>query len=396
MGAAVTDGLVSWSLARRAAREAADSLPVVSVPLAVAVGSVLAEPLVATTALPPADAARVDGWAVSGPGPWDVVPGPVDHLSDGCAVEVDAGGVLPFGSDSVLRADHALVLDEGGRGRLHVGDPASGRLAPHAGYVEPGSDVRPRGEEAAAGETLLQAGGVVTPAVVALAASAGLDELPVVRPPDVAIVVPERGRDVLGPMLPGWVAWAGGRAFPPVRVLGGLDELVDTIDDANSDVIVVTGATSTSDDVHRAVARLSGRWVVDGVAVRPGTASSLAVLPDGRRVVSLPEAPLGAVAGVLTLLVPLLAALRGEFGVDESRIEEAVLDRDVPPGLADAEGWVRLVPVQRRRHGLVPSATPLPHDGPAALRGIALADGVAVVAYGAGAHGTGVTVLPLP
>lgn len=176
MGAAVTDGLVSWSLARRAAREAADSLPVVSVPLAVAVGSVLAEPLVATTALPPADAARVDGWAVSGPGPWDVVPGPVDHLSDGCAVEVDAGGVLPFGSDSVLRADHALVLDEGGRGRLHVGDPASGRLAPHAGYVEPGSDVRPRGEEAAAGETLLQAGGVVTPAVVALAASAGLDE----------------------------------------------------------------------------------------------------------------------------------------------------------------------------------------------------------------------------
>ena len=168
-------------------------------------------------------------------------------------------------------------------------------------------------------------------------------------------------------MLPGWVAWAGGRAFPPVRVLGGLDELVDTIDDANSDVIVVTGATSTSDDVHRAVARLSGRWVVDGVAVRPGTASSLAVLPDGRRVVSLPEAPLGAVAGVLTLLVPLLAVLRGELGADESRTEECVLATDLPPGLVDSEGYVRLVPVQRRRTSLVPSATPLPHDGPRCL-----------------------------
>ena len=189
----MTDGLVSWSVARRAAREAADSLPVVSVPLVAAVGAVLAEPLVATTALPPADAARVDGWAVSGPGPWDVVPGPVDHLADGCAVEVGAGGVLPFGADSVLRADHALVLDEGRGGRLHVGDPASGRLAPHAGYVEPGSDVRPRGEEAAAGEMLLQAGGIVTPAVAALAASAGLDALPVVRPPDVAILVPGEG-----------------------------------------------------------------------------------------------------------------------------------------------------------------------------------------------------------
>jgi molybdopterin molybdotransferase len=388
----MTDGLVSWSIARRAAREAADSLPVVSVPLAAAVGAVLAEPLVAETALPPADAARVDGWAVSGPGPWTVVPGPVDHLADGCAVEVGAGGVLPFGADSVLRADHAVLEDR----LLHVGDPASGWLAPHSGYVEPGSDVRPRGEEAAAGETLLQAGGIVTPAVAALAASAGLDQLPVVRPPDVAIVVPERGRDVLGPMLPGWVAWAGGRAFPPVRVLGGLPELVDVIDDANSDVIVVTGATSTSDDVHRAVAQLSGRWVVDGVAVRPGTASSLAVLPDGRRVVSLPEAPLGAVAGVLTLLVPLLAVLRGELGADESRTEEAVLADDVPPGLPDTEGFVRLVPVIRRRTSLVPSATPLPHDGPAALRGIALADGLAVVAHGAGARGTGVLVLPLP
>jgi len=217
----------------------------------------------------------------------------------------------------------------------------------------------------------------------------------VVRPPDVAIVVPERGRDQLGPVLPGWVAWAGGRAFPPVRVLGGLPELVDVIDDANSDVIVVTGATSTSDDVHRAVAQLSGRWVVDGVAVRPGTASSLAVLPDGRRVVSLPEAPLGAIAGVLTLLVPLLAVLRGELGADESRTEEAVLADDVPAGLADTEGFVRLVPVIRRRTSLVPSATPLPHDGPGALRGLALADGIAVVPHGGGARGTGVQVLPL-
>ncbi|MGD9955955.1 MAG: molybdopterin molybdenumtransferase MoeA [Candidatus Nanopelagicales bacterium] len=388
----MSDTLVSWSIARRAAREAADSLPVVSVPLAAAVGAVLAEPLIAATALPPADAARVDGWAVSGPGPWTVVAGPLDHLSDGCAVEVPVGGVLPFGADSVLRADHAVLDDR----LLHVGDPASGRLAPHSGYVEPGSDVRPRGEEAAAGETLLQAGGVVTPSVAALAAAAGLDQLPVVRPPDVAIVVPERGRDVLGPMLPGWVAWAGGRAFPPVRVLGGLPELVDVVDDANSDVIVVTGATSTSDDVHRAVAQLGGRWVVDGVAVRPGTASSLAVLPDGRRVVSLPDAPLGAIAGVLTLLVPLVAVLRGELGADESRTEEAVLADDVPPGLPDVEGFVRLVPVIRRRTSLVPSAAPLPHDGPGALRGLALADGLAVVPYGGGARGTGVQVLPLP
>ena len=37
-----------------------------------AVGSVLAAPLVASTPLPPFDAAAMDGWAVSGPGPWGV------------------------------------------------------------------------------------------------------------------------------------------------------------------------------------------------------------------------------------------------------------------------------------------------------------------------------------
>jgi len=387
----VTDGLVSWSLARRAARETADALPVVEVPVAVAVGAVLAEPIVTTSALPQADAARRDGWAVSGPGPWEVVPGPLDHLSDGCAVEVAAGVVLPFGADSVLRAERALVLD----GRLHVGDAASGRLAPHAGYVEPGTDVRPRGEDAQAGQVLLQAGGTITPAVAGLAASCGLDTLPVVRPPDVALVVPGRGRDVLGPMLPGWVAWAGGRAFPVVRVLDGFAELVDVVDDANADIVLVTGATAPGDDLHRAVDRLGGRWVVDGLAVRPGTASSLAVLPDGRRVVSLPDDPRGAVAGIVTLLVPLVAALRGEFGAEDTRTEQAVLDADAP-GEDVPDGWTRLVPVARRRTALVPSATPFADDGPGQLHGLALADGLAVVPHGGGARGSGVTVLPLP
>lgn len=388
------EGLLSWSLARRAVRESADALAVVEVPLGIAIGAVLAEPIVTATALPPADAARLDGWAVAGPGPWEVVPGPVDQLMDGCAVEVVTGDSLPFGADSVLRGDHALVLDDGRHGRLHVGDAASGRLAPHPGYVEPGSDVRPRGEDAAAGSVLLQAGGVVTPAVAALAASTGLDVLPVVRPPDVALVLTERGRDLLGPVLPGWVAWAGGRAFPPSRVIGGLDELVDLVDDANSDVILVTGAWGPDDVVHRAVDRLRGRWVVDGVAVRPGGECALAVLPDGRRVVALPSDPLGAVAALLTLAVPLLAVLRGEFGADDSRTEEAVLDAAVP----GPDDLTRLVPVVRRHRtgASTVSATPLAHDGPGRMRGTAIADGMAVVPPGRADAGTAVVVLPLP
>jgi molybdopterin molybdotransferase len=282
------------------------------------------------------------------------------------------------------------VLDGGAHGRLHVGDPRSGTLAPHPGYVEPGSDIRPRGDEAAAGSVLLEAGGVVTPAVAGLAASTGLETVPVVRPPDVALVIPGRGRDLLGPVLPGWVAWAGGRAFPPQRAIAGLDEVVELVDDANADVVVLTGAETV--DAREALARLRARWIVDGVDVEPGPESGLAELADGRLVVLLPADPLGAVSGVVTLLVPLLATLRGELGADEARLEQAVLDGDVRHGVEET----RLVPVVRRPAGGAAHARALSDDGPGRLRGLALADGLAVVPCTGGRTDGVVAVLPLP
>ncbi len=382
-----------------------------------AVGAVLAKPLVAGTPLPPFDAAGMDGWAVSGPGPWTVVgellAGQVlDRLVDGAAVRVATGAALPIGADAVLRRERGLLEDDphGWQGpQLWVGDPTRGLKAPHPGYVEPGTDVRARGQESAAGEHLLEAGGVVTPVVAGMAAAAGYDALPVVRPPDVALLVLgdellERGqsrdgrvRDALGPMLPGWIAWLGGRAFPPVRVPDTLAALLEALEDANADVIVTTGSTAAgpADHLHAALQRLGAHWVVDGVAVRPGTPMCLATLPDGRHVLGLPGNPLAAVSAVLTLAAPLLAALRGEVGADEARVEEAVLTVDVTahPDL------VRLVPVTRRRAdagGGRPAATPTMHVGPAMLRGLSLADGVAVVPPGGGARGSTVSVLPLP
>ncbi|MET4927478.1 hypothetical protein P3L51_34835, partial [Streptomyces sp. PSRA5] len=44
------------------------------VPLEQALGHVLAEPLAALTDLPSFDTSAMDGWAVSGPGPWSVRP----------------------------------------------------------------------------------------------------------------------------------------------------------------------------------------------------------------------------------------------------------------------------------------------------------------------------------
>ncbi len=403
--------LLPFGRARRAAREAGRALPVVEVVLVDAVGSVLAAPLVASTPLPPFDAAAMDGWAVSGPGPWTVTGrllagDTLDRLPDGTAVHVATGAALPLGADAVLRRERGVVLESPRGPALYVGDPATGQTAPHPGYVEPGTDIRPRGQESSAGELLLEAGGVVTPAVAGMAAAAGYDVLPVVRPPDVAILIlgdellqrgsPRDGRvrDALGPMLPGWVAWTGARAFPPIHVPDTLSDLLTELDDANADIVITTGSTASgpADHLHAALDQLGARWVVDGVAVRPGTPMCLASLPDGRHVVGLPGNPLAAVSAVLTLLAPLVASMRGEPGADEERVEEAILDE----AIKDHPEHVRLIPVHRQRGDLVTTATPTLFHGPAMLRGIALADGVAVIPPGGGSRGSAVRVLPLP
>ena len=402
---------LSWTQARRVARDCARPGPIVEAPLETAIGAVLAEPLEALTALPPFDVSAMDGFAVAGPGPWLVVgdlrAGSLgERIADGTAVRIATGTAVPLGADAVVRREHALVSAERDGERLYVGNPATDQLAPHPGFVEFGADIRPRGQECAAGEPLLDPGGVVTPAVAGMAAAAGYDTLRVVKPPTVAILVLgdellQRGvardgriRDALGPMLPGWISWAGGVAFPPQHLPDTVNELVAALDDANADVIVTTGSTAAgpADHLHAALNFLGARWQVDGVNVRPGHPMCLATLPDGRHVVGLPGNPLAAISAVLTLLVPMLATLRGEPGADEAHITEAVLTVDVRPHPEST----RLLPVRRGFSGPEVTATPTMHVGPAMLRGLTLADGIAVIAPGAGGIGSFVRVLPLP
>jgi molybdopterin molybdotransferase len=118
----------------------------------------------------------------------------------------------------------------------------------------------------------------------------------------------------------------------------------------------------------------------------------LATLPDGRHVIGLPGNPLAAISGILTLATPLLATLRGEIGADEARVEEAILDEPIK----DHPDSVRLIPVARERTDLVTTARSTLHVGPGMLRGLSVADGVAVIPPGGGQRGSAVHVLPLP
>ncbi|UWE07336.1 molybdopterin molybdotransferase MoeA [Actinacidiphila bryophytorum] len=388
---------VPWPEARRIARRTGRRLDARALPLGEdLLGMALARALVALTDLPSFDSSAMDGWAVAGSGPWrlkgQVLAGQrrsAEALLGGHAVRIATGAVLPPGTTAVLRSEHGAVRRRTDGEWLHV-------LAPHP---EPraGQEIRRKGQECRGGDELLPAGTVVTPAVLGLAAAAGYDELTVTLRPRVEILVlgdelldhgpPRAGRvrDALGPMLPSWLRALGADVTSVRRLADDAQVLHAAVAASTADLVVTTGGTAGGpvDHVHPVLAKSGARLLVDGVAVRPGHPMLLAELPAGRLLAGLPGNPLAAVSGVLTLVAPVLRALAGR---PAPAPYAAPLTADVPGHPVDT----RLVPVLFDDES---AARPLHFTGPAMLRGLAAADGMAVIPPGGARAGQETAVL---
>ncbi|MFI1143983.1 molybdopterin molybdotransferase MoeA [Streptomyces sp. NPDC020780] len=387
----------SWTGARALAERLGRSAPRAAhrLPLDRALGHVLAEAVVALTDLPSFDTSAMDGWVVAGPGPWSVREGEgvlAGHstavpLPDGTAVPIATGARIPSEATAVIRSEHAHADET--KGLLHSTRP-----------VVPGQDIRPRGQECRSGDQLLPVGTLVTPPVLGLAAAAGYDALVAVGRPRVDVLVlgdelltvglPREGliRDALGPMLAPWLRALGAEVTAPKRLGDDADALRRALTTSDADLIVTTGGTAAGpvDHVHPVLADTGAELLVDGVAVRPGHPMLLARFPDGGPyLVGLPGNPLAAVSGLLTLAEPLLRGIAGRPAQDAFRV----------PVHEEVQGHphdTRLVPVVHRGDRVVP----LHYNGPAMLRGIAAADGLAVVPPGGVRSGTEVEILDLP
>ncbi|MBW4042686.1 MAG: molybdopterin molybdotransferase MoeA [Acidobacteria bacterium] len=355
-------------------------LPAIAVALHTSVGAVLAQDAIALRPVPHFDSSAMDGWAVAGPPPWRLsLDG---ELLPGRARGVVTGGVLPAGSEAVVRAEHGEL-------RGDVLDAAA---------PEHGAHVRPAGEEASAGTVLVPAGTRLSPAHVAVLAIAGTDLVCVRRRPTVGFVltgdevvtagIPDAGRvrDAFDPLLPMAVARLGAEALPPIRVGDDPAAIRAAVSDLRSaDVVVTVGGTGRSavDRLREAIDDTT--TVFDGVAMRPGHPALCASRADGRPLLALPGNPLAAVTVLLSFLPPILDALTGAARAPATFRTAAV----------DLAGWTRgtsLVPCAATAAGVAPAVATRPNM----LRGLAASEVLAVVPATGIAAGGRVEVLPLP
>ncbi|WP_372698443.1 molybdopterin molybdotransferase MoeA [Arthrobacter sp. JSM 101049] len=398
---------VDWEEARRLSHDAGRALAVATarpetVPLAAATGRILARDITSLHNMPHYASSAMDGWVVSGRGPWHAEATARPHatagtepapLAPGTARRIVTGEAIPAGATTVLRQEHATV--DASRNLL-LADPAP----------RDGADIRAPGREASAGESLLRAGMRLNPGRIAVAAVGGHDVLAVTAPVRVRLVLtgdevvtsgipaPGQVRDAFGPVLPACIEALGGTLVDAVRIGDDRQATLDALDSPAArgvDVLVSTGGTghSPADHLRPAAAQLGATTLIGSVAMRPGHPAMLSRLPGGRLLVALPGNPLAALMAVVTLLEPLLAAATGQPPSSPVRARAG-------EGIRGAGHSHRLVPASWAdpvdRQVLVASE----HTGSAMMRGLAHADAVLVVPPAGTAAGAGIGWLPLP
>jgi len=390
---------VSWQQARELAHNAATISEVIQVPLPQAGGMVLAQDIHALGDMPPFAASRIDGWAVSGPGPWqrvgDALAGHefVTKLNSGECVHTATGAVMPEGATAALKDEESRLEDA----FVYAIEGAAG-LLDQEGALPYFHDVRPSGYEAKLGEVLIPSGTKLKPAIIGVAAGAGHDVLPVFKKIVVDVLIfgdelllagPSRDgkvRDSLGPQLPLWIDELGAQLNAVTHVADTLADHMAAISNSSADLIITTGGTASGpvDHLHNAIVDVGGEFLIDAVLVRPGYHQLMARIGE-QILIGLPGNPQSAVIGLLTLAVPLIS---GANAKPLAKLELRTIASDMNGPHREA----RLV-LCTQEAGVI---KPIEYLDSSMLRGFVSATGYAVLPPGGAKSGEQIQWITLP
>ena len=288
-------------------------LPPETVPLAAAVGRVLAQPVVADRDFPPYDRVTMDGIALNysaleaGQTQFRIertqLAGDVPQtLADPqAAVEIMTGAALPPGTDTVIRYED-----------LEFDDQRARQITVRALPPSRGHNVHRQGSDQPAGARLLAPGLVLSPADVAVAATVGAATLAVARRPRLAVV--STGDEIVpiaATPLPHQIRSSNAAMLQAALSLDGIEsEAFHFTDDlatlkanlipllTSFDAVLLSGGVSKgkADFLPQALRESGVTEIFHRVAQRPGQPLWFGVRPGGAVVFALPGNPVATFA----------------------------------------------------------------------------------------------------
>jgi molybdopterin molybdotransferase len=270
---------------------------------------------------PAADLSAMDGYALCGAGPWELVGESragapfAGELGAGECTRISTGAHMPRGADRVLIQEEARR--EGTR-IVTDAPPAAGRHVRKAGF------------DFAHGDTVLRKGDALTPACMALAIAAGLAEVEVGRPPRIAVL--DSGDELVPPgeeaaphqlpasngaMIAAMLAPHAGEIAMIGPVADSREALAAALHRAEDcDILITSGGASVGD--HDLVQDALRDWGAEidfwKVAVRPGKPLMVArrePARGGQVILGLPGNPVSSFVTAFLFALPLVRRAMG-------------------------------------------------------------------------------------
>ncbi|MBK8318155.1 MAG: molybdopterin molybdotransferase MoeA [Betaproteobacteria bacterium] len=301
-----------------------------SLPLTAAAGRVLAVAQQSTVAVPPLDNSAMDGYAVRTadvtvagvclPVSQRIPAGTVGStLQPGTAARIFTGAPVPAGAD-------AVVMQE----RCEHGE--NGVVINQVPRLE--ENIRRAGEDIAVGAEILKPGIKLRPQDIALAASAGLPELPVYRRVRVGVFF--TGDELVQPgepLPPGGIYNSNRYALRAlleglgceVRDLGTVPDKLDATREAlrkaaaDNDLIITSGGVSVGEEDHvKPAVEAEGQLDMWKIAIKPGKPLAFGEVRrsadhGGGKAwfIGLPGNPVSAIVTFMIMVRPFVLRLQG-------------------------------------------------------------------------------------
>jgi len=321
-----------------------------TVPLLDVVGRVSAKPLTSDVDICPFANSAMDGFALVAediaaareevPVVLEVVAeiaagecyeGSVAH---GQCVRIMTGAPVPEALDAVVKYEIVENVEVDGKIGSKVAFKAPTSIR---------SNIREAGEEAQAGEVIVEANEVISSAGVGFLAACGIVEVATYRRPKVAVIplgselieptqVPYGGkiRNSNGYALAACVQAAGGIPTMMPIVHDSFDALAEAVQNAaeSFDFIITSGGASNGDyDFIKPVIEKLGELLIVSVSMRPGKAQTFGIV-NGVPLFGLPGNPAAAYVGFEMLVRPALRKMQGYTHFERPKLM-AKLSRDM-------------------------------------------------------------------